>query len=45
MRVTQNMEQTQFLARLDALESNISTTQNEISSGLAFTTPAQNPEA
>lgn len=45
MRVTQSMEQTQFLAQLDALESNISVTQNQISSGLAFTTPAQNPEA
>ena len=31
--------------RSDALESNISTTQNQISSGLAFTTAAQNPAA
>ena len=45
MRVTQSLEQTQFIAQIDALESNISTTQNQISSGLAFTTPAQDPAA
>jgi flagellar hook-associated protein 3 FlgL len=45
MRVTQSLEQTQFLAQMDALESNISTTQNQISSGLSYTTPSQNPEA
>jgi flagellar hook-associated protein 3 FlgL len=39
------MEQTQFLSQLDALESNISITQNQISSGLAFTSPAQDPAA
>lgn len=43
MRVTQNMEQTQFLTALNQLESNISTTQDGISSGLAFTTASQNP--
>ena len=45
MRVTQGLEQSQFLAALDQLESNISTTQNQISSGLSFTTASQNPVA
>jgi len=45
MRVTQNLNQTQFVAALDALESNLSQTQNQVSSGLAFTTPSQNPIA
>ena len=45
MRVTQSLEQSQFIAQIDALESNISTTQNQISSGLAFTTPAEDPAA
>jgi flagellar hook-associated protein 3 FlgL len=45
MRVTQSMEQAQFLAGLNTLESNIAQTQNQVSSGLAFTTPAQNPTA
>jgi flagellar hook-associated protein 3 FlgL len=43
MRVTQNMEQAQFLTALNQLESNISNTQNGISSGLAFTTASQDP--
>jgi len=45
MRVTQGLEQSQFLTALDQLESNISTTQNQISSGLSFTTASQNPVA
>jgi flagellar hook-associated protein 3 FlgL len=45
MRVTQGMEQTQFLTALNGLESNIAQTQNEVSTGLAFTTPAQDPSA
>src|SRR5580658_9853233 len=45
MRVTQGLNQTQFVAALDSLESNLSQTQNQVSSGLAFTTPAQNPIA
>lgn len=45
MRVTQASQQTQFLANLDALESNISTTQNELATGLAYTTPSQDPYA
>jgi flagellar hook-associated protein 3 FlgL len=45
MRITQSLLQTQFLASLNTLESNLATTQNQISTGLAFTTPAQNPAA
>ena len=45
MRVTQGLEHSQFLTALDQLESNISTTQNQISSGLSFTTASQNPVA
>ena len=43
MRVTQSMEQAQFLTALNQLEASISTTQNGISTGLAFTTASQNP--
>jgi flagellar hook-associated protein 3 FlgL len=45
MRVTQGLEQSQFLTAIDQLESNITTTQNQISSGLSFTTASQNPVA
>ena len=45
MRITQNLLQTQFLASLGALESNLAQTQNQVSTGLAFTSPAQNPAA
>src|ERR1700722_435876 len=45
MRVTQSLNQTQFLTALDSLESNLSQAQNQVSSGLAFTTPSQNPIA
>jgi flagellar hook-associated protein 3 FlgL len=45
MRVTQSLEQSQFVSTINQLESNLSTTQNQISSGLAFTTAAQNPIA
>ena len=45
MRVTQSLEQSQFLTAIDQLESNLSTTQNQISTGLSFTTAAQNPVA
>jgi flagellar hook-associated protein 3 FlgL len=45
MRVTEVSQQTQFISTLDALESNIAQTQNEVSSGLSFTTPAENPIA
>jgi flagellar hook-associated protein 3 FlgL len=45
MRVTQTLNQTQFLAAIGALETNLSQTQNQISSNLAFTTASQNPTA
>jgi flagellar hook-associated protein 3 FlgL len=45
MRVTQSLNQTQFLSALDTLESNLSQTQNQVSSGLNFTTPSQDPIA
>jgi flagellar hook-associated protein 3 FlgL len=45
MRVTQSLEQSQFLSAINQLESNLSATQNQISSGLSFTTAAQNPVA
>lgn len=45
MRVTQSLNQAQFLEALTQLESNLSQTQNQISTNLAFTTPSQNPVA
>jgi flagellar hook-associated protein 3 FlgL len=45
MRVTQTLEQTQFLTAINQLESNLSATQNQISSGQSFTTASQNPVA
>ena len=45
MRVTQSLEQSQFVSAINQLESNISTTQNQLSSGFSFTTAAQNPVA
>lgn len=45
MRVTQSLEQSQFLTAINQLEANISTTQNQISSGASFTTASQNPIA
>jgi flagellar hook-associated protein 3 FlgL len=45
LRVTQSLNQTQFLAALNALESGINQTQNQMSSGLQFTTASQNPTA
>ncbi len=45
MRVTQNLDQTQFLAALQSLESGINQTQNQMSSGKQFTTASQNPTA
>jgi flagellar hook-associated protein 3 FlgL len=43
MRVTQGMEQAQFLAAINQLESSIATNQNDISSGLSFTAASENP--
>ncbi len=45
MRVTQSLDQTQFLASISVLESGINQTQNQLSSGLQFTTASQNPTA
>ncbi len=45
MRVTQSLNQAQFLAALTQLESNLSQTQNQISTNLAFINPSQNPVA
>src|SRR5580700_10269161 len=45
MRVTQSLETTQFLSAIGTLESNINQTQNQMSSGLQFTTASQNPTA
>jgi flagellar hook-associated protein 3 FlgL len=45
LRVTQNLEQSQFLAAINTLESGINQTQNQVSSGLQFTTASQNPTA
>jgi flagellar hook-associated protein 3 FlgL len=45
MRVTDLSSQTQFLAAVQALQTNVSVTQNQLSSGLAFTDPSQDPVA
>jgi flagellar hook-associated protein 3 FlgL len=45
MRVTQNLEQTQFLAAINSLETGINQTSNQMSSGLSFSTASQNPVA
>src|SRR6202790_1786849 len=45
MRVTQDLNQTQFLAGITPLQSGINQTQNQMSSGHQFTTASQNPTA
>ena len=45
MRVTDSLIQSQFLAAISSLESNLAQTQNEISTGNSFTTAAGNPAA
>ena len=45
MRVTQSLIQAQFLTSISTLESNLSQTQNQITSNQSFTTAAQNPTA
>ena len=45
MRVTQGLDQSQFLAAIQTLESGINLTQNQMSSGKQFTTASQNPTA
>src|SRR5882757_1927522 len=43
MRVTQFLNQTQFLNAINQLQSGINQTQNQMSSSLSFTTASQNP--
>jgi flagellar hook-associated protein 3 FlgL len=45
MRVTQSLNQSQFLTALNQIESRLSQTQNQITTNLNFTTAAQNPVA
>jgi flagellar hook-associated protein 3 FlgL len=45
MRVTQGLEQSQFLTSLSTLESNIAQTQNQVSNGKSFMNPSDNPAA
>jgi flagellar hook-associated protein 3 FlgL len=45
MRVTQALNQAQFLAEIQTLESNLSQTQSQITSNQSFTTASQNPTA
>src|ERR1019366_3284936 len=45
MRVTQSLNQSNFIAALTTLEGNLSQTQNQIATNLSFTTPSQNPVA
>jgi len=45
VRVTQSLNQTQFLASINLLESGINQTSNQMASGLSFTTASQNPTA
>jgi flagellar hook-associated protein 3 FlgL len=45
MRVTQNLNQLNFITAMTTLESNLSRTQNQIATNLSFTTPSQNPVA
>jgi flagellar hook-associated protein 3 FlgL len=45
MRVTQSLNQAQFLAAIGTLQSNLNQTQNQLSSSQQFTTASQNPIA
>jgi flagellar hook-associated protein 3 FlgL len=45
MRVTQNLNQLNFISAMTTLEANLSRTQNQIDTNLSFTTPSQNPVA
>jgi flagellar hook-associated protein 3 FlgL len=45
MRVTQNLNQLNFISAMTTLEANLSKTQNQIATNLSFTTPSQNPVA
>jgi len=45
MRITQGMEQAQFLAAINQLEAGITQTQQQVASGVNFSTASQNPVA
>jgi len=45
MRVTQSLNQIQFIAAMNTLEANLSQTQNQLDTNLSFTTASQNPVA
>jgi flagellar hook-associated protein 3 FlgL len=45
MRVTQNLNQLNFISAMTTLEANLSKTQSQIATNLSFTTPSQNPVA
>jgi flagellar hook-associated protein 3 FlgL len=45
MRVTQNLNQLNFISSMTTLEANLSKTQSQIDTNLSFTTPSQNPVA
>jgi flagellar hook-associated protein 3 FlgL len=45
MRVTQNLNQLNFITAMTTLEANLSKTQSQIDTNLSFTTPSQNPVA
>jgi flagellar hook-associated protein 3 FlgL len=45
MRITNSFIQTQFLAAVSQLQSNLAQTQNQVALGKSFTTPSQNPIA
>jgi flagellar hook-associated protein 3 FlgL len=45
MRVTQSLNQLQFVAAMNTLEANLSQTQNQLNTNLSFTTASQNPVA
>lgn len=45
LRVTQGQQQITFLANLTSLEASVAQTQNQISTGLAFSKPSDNPYA
>lgn len=45
MRVTQALNQLNFVSAINTIESNLSQTQNQIATNLSFTAPSQNPIA
>jgi flagellar hook-associated protein 3 FlgL len=45
MRVTESSLQTQFIAQVNTLESDIATTESQVSTGLNYTEPSEDPAA